>query len=244
MVLTHLHSSSVGLRNVLGGSRLLLGVRDRVPSASSFRSSSLGCCGTVSSMRIVLPDSSELELPEGATGLDAAAAIGPKLAEQAVLVRSNGRVQDLRAPLEDGQPIQILTTRDTTTPTRSPSSATRLRTCSRRRFGGSTPESRSRSGRRLRTVSTTTSSSPSRLERTPSSGSRRRSARARRRARGRGRTSHATRRAGASRRRASPTRSSSSTRRRATSRSTRRASSPTCAAARTSRTRSRSRRSS
>ncbi len=63
-------------------------------------------------MRVILPDSSELELPEGATGLDAAAAIGPKLAEQAVLVRSNGRVQDLRLPLEDGQPIQILTTRD------------------------------------------------------------------------------------------------------------------------------------
>ncbi|MDP9491067.1 MAG: threonine--tRNA ligase [Actinomycetota bacterium] len=67
-------------------------------------------------MRVILPDSSELELPEGATGLDAAAAIGPKLAEQAVLVRSNGRVQDLRLPLEDGQPIQILTTRDTNDP--------------------------------------------------------------------------------------------------------------------------------
>jgi threonyl-tRNA synthetase len=63
-------------------------------------------------MRVVLPDSSELELPEGATGLDAAAAIGRKLAEDAVLVRSNGRVQDLRLPLEDGQQIQILTTRD------------------------------------------------------------------------------------------------------------------------------------
>jgi threonyl-tRNA synthetase len=63
-------------------------------------------------MRVVLPDSSELELPEGATGLDAAVAIGPKLAEEAVLVRSNGRVQDLRVPLEDGQEIQILTTRD------------------------------------------------------------------------------------------------------------------------------------
>jgi threonyl-tRNA synthetase len=63
-------------------------------------------------MKIVLPDSSELELPEGSTGLDAAAAIGPKLAEEAVLVRSNGRVQDLRAPLEEGQQIQILTTRD------------------------------------------------------------------------------------------------------------------------------------
>jgi threonyl-tRNA synthetase len=63
-------------------------------------------------MKVVLPDKSELELPEGATGLDAARAIGPKLAEEAVLVRSNGRVQDLRLPLEDGQPIQILTTRD------------------------------------------------------------------------------------------------------------------------------------
>ena len=65
---------------------------------------------------MVLPDSSELELPDGATGLDAARAIGPKLAEQAVLIRQNGNVQDLRLPLEDGQPIQILTTRDTEDP--------------------------------------------------------------------------------------------------------------------------------
>jgi threonyl-tRNA synthetase len=67
-------------------------------------------------MKVVLPDSSELELPDGATGLDAARAIGPKLAEQAVLVRSNGNLKDLRAPLEDGQQIQILTTRDTHDP--------------------------------------------------------------------------------------------------------------------------------
>jgi threonyl-tRNA synthetase len=67
-------------------------------------------------MKVVLPDSSELELPDGATGLDAARAIGPKLAEQAVLVRSDGHVQDLRLPLHDGQPIQILTTRDTDDP--------------------------------------------------------------------------------------------------------------------------------
>src|SRR2546428_3705286 len=63
-------------------------------------------------MKVVLPDNSELELRAGSTGLEAARAIGPKLAEEAVLVRSNGRVQDLRLPLEDGQPIQILTTRD------------------------------------------------------------------------------------------------------------------------------------
>src|SRR5215831_3000725 len=67
-------------------------------------------------MKVVLPDSSELQLPDGATGLDAARAIGPKLAEQAVLVRSNGHVQDLRERLADGQQIQILTTRDAQDP--------------------------------------------------------------------------------------------------------------------------------
>jgi len=61
---------------------------------------------------VILPDDTELELPDGATGLDAARAIGPKLAEQAVLVRSNGSVRDLRLPLSDGERIQILTTRD------------------------------------------------------------------------------------------------------------------------------------
>ena len=63
-------------------------------------------------MKIVLPDNSELELPADATGLDAARAIGPKLAEQAVLVRIDGRVQDLRLPLADGDKIQLVTTRD------------------------------------------------------------------------------------------------------------------------------------
>ena len=67
-------------------------------------------------MKVVLPDQTELELPDGSTGLDAARAIGAKLAEQAVLVRSNGHVQDLRLPLEDGQPIRVLTTRDTDDP--------------------------------------------------------------------------------------------------------------------------------
>src|SRR6478752_2562754 len=63
-------------------------------------------------MKVVLPDNSELELPDGATGLDAARAIGPKLAEQAVLARVDGQVQDLRLPLADGEKIQLLTTRD------------------------------------------------------------------------------------------------------------------------------------
>jgi threonyl-tRNA synthetase len=67
-------------------------------------------------MKVVLPDASELELPDGATGLDAARAIGPRLAEEAVLVRSNGSVRDLRLPLGDGERIEILTTRDKSDP--------------------------------------------------------------------------------------------------------------------------------
>ena len=62
-------------------------------------------------MKVVLPDSSELELPDGATWVDAARAIGPKLAQDAVLVRTNEHVQDLRLPLQDGQRIELVTTR-------------------------------------------------------------------------------------------------------------------------------------
>jgi threonyl-tRNA synthetase len=67
-------------------------------------------------VKIVLPDDSELELPDGATGLDAARAIGPKLAEQAVLLRVDGSTRDLRLPLAEGDKIQILTTRDAQDP--------------------------------------------------------------------------------------------------------------------------------
>jgi threonyl-tRNA synthetase len=63
-------------------------------------------------MKVVLPDATELELPDGATGLEAARAIGPKLAEQAVLARVNGSTRDLRLPLADGESVQFLTTRD------------------------------------------------------------------------------------------------------------------------------------
>jgi threonyl-tRNA synthetase len=67
-------------------------------------------------MKVLLPDGAELELADGASGLDAARAIGPKLAEQAILIKANGNVQDLRAPLADGDRIQLLTTRNTDDP--------------------------------------------------------------------------------------------------------------------------------
>jgi threonyl-tRNA synthetase len=63
-------------------------------------------------VNVTLPDRKVLELPDGSSALDAARAIGPKLAEQAVLARVNGEPQDLRLPLADGAALQILTTRD------------------------------------------------------------------------------------------------------------------------------------
>ena len=63
-------------------------------------------------MNVTLPDGSALELPDGASTLDAARAIGPRLAEQAVLARVDGEPRDLRLPLSDGATLEILTTRD------------------------------------------------------------------------------------------------------------------------------------
>jgi threonyl-tRNA synthetase len=60
-------------------------------------------------VRVELPDGSPLELPEGASGADAAAAIGPRLAKDALAVKVDGQVRDLAAPLADGERIEILT---------------------------------------------------------------------------------------------------------------------------------------
>ena len=60
-------------------------------------------------MNLMLPDGSRLELPDGATGHDAAAAIGPGLAKAAVAVRVGDEIRDLARPLADGDAIQIVT---------------------------------------------------------------------------------------------------------------------------------------
>src|SRR3954452_23842916 len=63
----------------------------------------------MASITVKLPDGSPLELSEGATGADAAAAIGPRLAKDALAVRVNGEVRDLARPLDDGERVEILT---------------------------------------------------------------------------------------------------------------------------------------
>ncbi len=65
-------------------------------------------------MRFTLPDGTPLQLPDDATGADAAAAIGPGLARAAVAVKLDGEVRDLARPLDgdDGEPLAVLTRRD------------------------------------------------------------------------------------------------------------------------------------
>ena len=67
---------------------------------------------------ITLPDGNALELPDGATGADAAAAIGPGLARAALAIEvshpeagETPEVRDLARPLPDGAHVQIITSR-------------------------------------------------------------------------------------------------------------------------------------
>src|SRR5215211_498840 len=59
-------------------------------------------------LSVKLPDGSKLALDEGATGADAAAAIGPRLAKDALAVKVDGEVHDLAAPLPDGAGIEVI----------------------------------------------------------------------------------------------------------------------------------------
>jgi len=68
---------------------------------------------------VTLPDGATLELPDGATGTDAAAAIRPGLARAALAIEvghpeagEDGEVRDLARPLPDGARVAIITKRD------------------------------------------------------------------------------------------------------------------------------------
>src|SRR3954451_6996338 len=62
-------------------------------------------------MHVTLPDGTRLELPDGATGADAAAAIGAGLARAALAVKVDGEVRDLSRPLPDGAALEVVTER-------------------------------------------------------------------------------------------------------------------------------------
>ena len=63
----------------------------------------------MSAITVSLPDGSERQLAEGASGADLAAAIGPRLAADAIVAVVDGAEKDLAAPLADGASVEIVT---------------------------------------------------------------------------------------------------------------------------------------
>jgi threonyl-tRNA synthetase len=62
-------------------------------------------------IHVTLPDGKRLELEDGATGADAAAAIGAGLARAALAVKVDGEVRDLARELPDGAALEVVTDR-------------------------------------------------------------------------------------------------------------------------------------
>jgi threonyl-tRNA synthetase len=63
-------------------------------------------------IKIKLPDGSEKELPKGATPLQVAQSISPRLASAALAAATNGDLIDLTRPLENDTELRILTDKD------------------------------------------------------------------------------------------------------------------------------------
>src|SRR6476620_11055101 len=63
-------------------------------------------------MQVVLPDGTAKDLQDGATGADLASSIGSGLARAALAVKVGGDVRDLTRPLQDGDQVAIVTSRD------------------------------------------------------------------------------------------------------------------------------------
>ncbi|MGK2955923.1 MAG: threonine--tRNA ligase [Solirubrobacterales bacterium] len=63
-------------------------------------------------LTVSLPDGTPLELESGATGADAALAIGEGLARAALAIKVGDEIRDLSAPVNEGEEISIITSRD------------------------------------------------------------------------------------------------------------------------------------
>lgn len=60
-------------------------------------------------MHVTLPDGKQLDLQAGATALDVARALGPRLAQDALAARVNGELMDLMTPLPEGAQVSLIT---------------------------------------------------------------------------------------------------------------------------------------
>src|SRR6266702_7887422 len=64
------------------------------------------------SIKVKLPDGSVKEVPKGTTALDVAKSISPRLADAALVAKTNGNLIDLTRPLDSDTDLRILTDRD------------------------------------------------------------------------------------------------------------------------------------
>ena len=64
------------------------------------------------SIHIKLPDGSTREIPKGTTALEVAKSISPRLADAALVAKTNGDLIDLTRPLEKDADLRILTEKD------------------------------------------------------------------------------------------------------------------------------------
>src|SRR5438445_1795190 len=64
------------------------------------------------SIQIKLPDGSTKEVPKGTTPLDVAKSISPRLADAALVAKTNGDIIDLTRPLDRDAELRILTEKD------------------------------------------------------------------------------------------------------------------------------------
>ncbi|PYX09896.1 MAG: threonine--tRNA ligase [Acidobacteria bacterium] len=63
-------------------------------------------------IQIKLPDGSTKEVPKGTTALEVAKSISPRLADAALVAKTNGDLIDLSRPLEEDADLKILTEKD------------------------------------------------------------------------------------------------------------------------------------
>src|SRR5438309_6291543 len=66
----------------------------------------------MSSIQVTLPDGSVQQVAAGTSPLDIARQISPRLADAAIVAKVDGKLYDLKRPLEADATVQILTTKD------------------------------------------------------------------------------------------------------------------------------------
>src|SRR5690348_17934790 len=64
------------------------------------------------SIHVKFPDGGEREFPKGTTALDIAKSISPRLADAALVAKTNGDLIDLARPLEKDTDLRLITERD------------------------------------------------------------------------------------------------------------------------------------